>query len=87
MGGAENGGTGFQSSAFAIQLDPSSFVTKCASVAEARSLCAGSVVGDRHGGLTFSDDVAAVLESRSYGGWREVEITAGERWTVIFINN
>jgi hypothetical protein len=83
-GSADN--TGTHSSAFAVQLDPTSFITKCATAEEARSLLAGSVVADRHGGLTFSDEVAAVLEARSYGGWREIEFT-GERWTIIFINN
>ncbi len=39
-----------------------------------------------YGGLTFTDDVAAVLESRSYGGWQEIELSESERWTVITLN-
>jgi hypothetical protein len=72
-GAGDTGSISSQSSAFAVQLDATSFVTKCATAEEARNLTPGSIVGDRHGGLTFSDEVAAVFESRSLGGWREIE--------------
>lgn len=69
----------------ALRLDPSTFITRCASVEEAQALPCGAVIGDRHGGLTFTDDVAAVLEARSLGGWQEIEIEPGERWTIIVL--
>ena len=53
---------------------------------EARSLPRGTVVGDVHGGLTFTDAVAAVLESRSQRGWYEAQGSDGNRWTVIVLN-
>jgi hypothetical protein len=56
-------------------------------VEEARALPPGSIIGDRHGGLTFTDDVSAVLESRSLGGWQEIEPVAGQRWTIIVISH
>ncbi len=72
--------------AFTMALDMSAVVTKCATVKEARALPWGSVVGDMYGGLTFTDEVAAALESRSYGGWQEVEPVPGQNWTVIVLN-
>ncbi|HWQ54407.1 MAG TPA: hypothetical protein VN442_12030 [Bryobacteraceae bacterium] len=77
-------GTG-TNSGFALQLDSSSFVTKCCTVEHARALPPGSIVGDMHGGLTFTDDVAAALESRSLGGWQDIEPVPGERWTIIVL--
>jgi hypothetical protein len=70
----------------ATVLDVSSIVVKVSSVKEARALPAGSMVGDRHGGLTFTDAVAAALESRSIGGWQEAPSSGGEIWTVIILN-
>jgi len=70
----------------ASELDTSVIVVKVSSVKEARALPAGSVVGDRHGGLTFTDAVAAALESRSTGGWQETPAPGGEIWTVIVLN-
>ena len=61
-------------------------ITTVPSPAEARSLPRGSVVGDLHGGVTFSDAVAAVLEARSHQGWREVDCGLGTAWTVIVLN-
>ena len=66
-------------------LDTTSIVTKVASIKEARALPTGTVVGDLCGGLTFTDAVAAALESRSHGGWREVQATAGQVWTIIVL--
>ncbi|PYT23376.1 MAG: hypothetical protein DMG57_32230 [Acidobacteria bacterium] len=61
-------------------------IIKCvSSPAEARALPPGSVVGDLYGGVTFSDAVAHVLESRSLRGWREVAI-ADVSWTIIQLN-
>lgn len=73
------------SSGFAVRLDSSSFITKCATVEAARALPPGTIVGDLHGGVTFSDEVAAVLEARSLGGWQEIEPEPGERWTIIVL--
>ena len=70
----------------AMGLDTASIVQKIAGVKEARALPQGAVVGDLHGGLTFTDAVAAVLESRSTGGWREVQTSSGETWTLIILN-
>ena len=70
----------------AIVLDTAAVVAKVSSVREARALPAGSVVGDRHGGLSFSDAVAAALETRSQGGWRETPAPGGEIWTVIILD-
>jgi hypothetical protein len=44
-----------------------------------------SVVGDSYGGLTLTDDVAAVLESRSSGGWHETQIN-GKQWTLLVLD-
>jgi hypothetical protein len=38
-----------------------------------------------YGGLTFSDAVAAVLESRSVDLWREAPIE-GQSWTIIVLH-
>jgi hypothetical protein len=72
--------------ALALALDTASIVTKLVSVKEARDLPSGSIVGDLHGGLTFTDAVAAALESRSSGGWREIQASSGEIWTIIILN-
>jgi len=73
--------------AFCLGLDMSNVITRIESVEQARALPAGSVIGDTHGGVTFSDAVAAVLESRSLRGWYELEPGPGEdRWTVIVLN-
>ncbi len=70
----------------AAALDPSSIITSVESITRARALPSGAVVGDLHGGLTFSDAVAAALESRSRSGWREVQTSSGEVWTVIALD-
>jgi hypothetical protein len=71
---------------FAVALDAGSIVQGVASVREATALPRGTVIGDRHGGLTFTDAVAAALEARSHGGWQEVETPSGDIWTVIVLN-
>jgi len=71
---------------FAAALDTSSIITTVASIKQARTLPSGSLVGDLHGGLTFSDAIAAALESRSRCGWREVDTPAGETWTIIALD-
>lgn len=73
-------------SGFAIGVDTSHIVRKVASVKEARALPAGTVIGDLHGGLTFTDAVASVLEARSNGGWQELRTPMGEVWTLIYLN-
>jgi hypothetical protein len=71
---------------FAIALDATGIVQQVGTVREAAALPRGAVVGDRHGGLTFTDAVAAALETRSHGGWQEIEAPSGETWTVIVLN-
>ena len=78
--------TGASRPAFALGVDTGSIVTKVATVREARTLPPGSIVGDVHGGLTFTDAVAAALEARSTGGWQEMQVPAGEIWTIIILN-
>jgi hypothetical protein len=72
--------------AVALGVDTSNIITQLASVKEARALPCGSVVGDLHGGLTFTDAVAAALEARSLNGWREIHATASETWTIIVMD-
>ena len=72
--------------AFAPGVDTSNIITKLANVKEARALPCGSVVGDLHGGLTFTDAVAAALEARSLSGWQEMPTPACETWTIIFLD-
>jgi len=72
--------------AFAAALDTAIIITEVANIKQARALPSGSVVGDLHGGLTFTDAVAAALETRSVGGWREVHTPAGETWTIIVLD-
>jgi len=86
VGPSDSGGSGSQS-AFGVRMDVSSIVTLCPTAAQARSLVAGCIVGDTHGGLTFTDEVAAVLESRSLGGWQEIALPTGDRWTIILLNH
>ena len=71
--------------AFALGIDTTGIITRIASVKEARALPPGSIVGDLHGGLTFTDAVAAALEARSTGGWQETQAPSGEIWTTIVI--
>lgn len=72
--------------AFGIAIDTASIVSTLRTVKEARALPPGAIVGDLHGGLTFTDAVAAALESRSSGGWQELQTTAGQIWTIIVLN-
>ena len=51
----------------------------------ARKLPRGCIVGDRHGGVTFTDAVSTILQARSRRGWKEVELS-GELWTVIVLD-
>jgi hypothetical protein len=74
------------SPATGLGVDTSDIITQVASIKEARTLPRGSVVGDQQGGLTFTDAVAAALEARSVGGWREVHTAASETWTIIVID-
>ena len=55
-------------------------VTQLASVNDVIALPRGSAVGDRWGGRTFDDSIAAALELRSPSGWLEVE-----GWTLIVL--
>ena len=69
--------------ASALGIDTSNIITNVASIKEARALPRRSVIGDLHGGLTFSDPVAAALEARSVGGWQEMRTGSNETWTII----
>jgi hypothetical protein len=77
---------GIQSGVAAVATDLSTVITKVATVKEARTLPSGSVVGDPHGGLTFTDAVAAALEHRSLSGWQETRMPSGEIWTIIVVS-
>jgi len=67
-------------------LDIESVIRQVNTVSEAQALPEGSIVGDLHGGLTFSDAVATALETRSAEGWREVRSPGGDIWTIIILN-
>ncbi len=69
-----------------VAVDITSIVTRVTTVQEARALPSGVVVGDPHGGLTFTDAVAAALENRSLGGWQEIRTATGEVWTIISVS-
>ena len=70
-----------------MAVDLSQVVSELSSVKAARDLPAGSIVGDLHGGLTFTDAIAAALESRSTTGWREVRTSDCETWTIIILDH
>ncbi len=59
-------------------------VTVLSEPIEVRQLPKGAIVGDQFGGRTFTDNVAAALERRSYRGWLELS-DGNERWTLITI--
>jgi hypothetical protein len=83
--GSTSPGAAMQS-ATPTSLDMSYVITRIVTVEEARALPKGAIVGDQHGGLTFSDAVAYALEKRSQRGWYEVVAPDGRRWTVIRLN-
>ena len=60
-------------------------ICKVATAEMARKLPIGAIVGDHHGGVTFTDAVAEVLESRSDRGWKELHL-GSELWTVISLD-
>ena len=60
-------------------------ICKVATTEMARKLPIGSIVGDHHGGVTFTDAVAAVLESRSHRGWKQLQL-GSELWTLITLD-
>jgi len=66
-------------------LNTSNIIRSLSSVREARSLDVGSVVGDFQGGLSFTDAVAAALESRAAEGWREKKGDDDMVWTYIVV--
>jgi hypothetical protein len=68
-------------------LDTGCIITSLKSAREAKALPSGAVVGDTHGGLTFTDAISAVLEARSLGGWQEVEAVPGQLWTIIVLSH
>lgn len=84
--GPDRTAAGERPPASGLAIDTSCIVTKIATIREARALPQGSIVGDLHGGLTFTDAIAAVLEARSLGGWQEIQAPGGEIWTVIMVN-
>jgi hypothetical protein len=72
--------------AFGLSLDVSCIIQTVSSVREARALPCGAIIGDLHGGLTFTDAVANALEIRSAGGWQEYKCADGNTWTIIVLN-
>ena len=72
--------------AFTLGVNMSTVIKTIASVDEVRALPQGAVVGDPHGGLTFSDAIASALEARSLSGWQEIEVAPGDRWTIIVLS-
>jgi hypothetical protein len=60
-------------------------ICKVPTIEMARKLPVGSIVGDHHGGVTFTDGVAAVLESRSHRGWKQLQL-GNELWTLISLD-
>ena len=60
-------------------------ICKVPTIEMARKLPVGSIVGDHHGGVTFTDAVAAVLESRSHRGWKELRL-GSDLWTLITLD-
>lgn len=61
-------------------------VTAVAEPSEVMRLPKGAVVGDVWGGRSFNDNVAAALERRSNGGWRDIS-QGDQKWTLILIEN
>jgi hypothetical protein len=64
--------------------DTVEIVTALTEPSEVTRLPKGAVVGDVYGGRSFTDNVAAALERRSCGGWRDVR-NGDQRWTLILI--
>ena len=60
-------------------------ICKVATAEMARKLPIGSIIGDHHGGVTFTDAVAAVLESRSHRGWKQL-LLGSDLWTLIVLD-
>jgi hypothetical protein len=83
---AESTSVSSKGSAFALSLDAASIIQKVTTVREAWSLPPGAIIGDLHGGLTFTDVVANALETRSSGGWQEWKSIDGATWTIIILN-
>jgi hypothetical protein len=52
----------------------------------AKTLPPGITVGDTCGGRSFNDNIAAVLESRSRGGWQEIAL-GDTTWTIIVLTH
>lgn len=68
-----------------VELDGTQLIVRVTDAQEAKALPLGIAVGDKYGGRSFNDNIAAVLESRSRGGWQEIAV--GEAtWTVIVLN-
>lgn len=66
---------------------PPNIVSFVRTPAQARALPKGTLVGDEHGGLTFSSAVARVLEQRSTLGWTEYPPGSREpAWTLIYLD-
>jgi hypothetical protein len=72
--------------AASASVDMPGVITRVLTIDEARTLPKGALIGDTHGGLTFSDAVAYALEKRSHRGWFEAMAPDGTRWTVIRLN-
>lgn len=69
-----------------MTINYSQIVTQLTDVRAAEALPSGIYVGDLFGGRSFTDNVAAVLERRSAGGWQELA-TSSEHWTLIYLSS
>ena len=65
-------------------IENQQIVTCVTEVFEVSALPRGAVVGDKCGGRSFNDNIAAALERRSFSGWQEFKDGA-QSWTLIFI--
>lgn len=65
-------------------IDVTKVVRNVPDTKTAKSLPCGVMVGDTCGGRSFNDNIAAVLEKRSYAGWGEI-VEGDEHWTVIYL--
>ena len=63
-------------------LDPDRIITRLESASDVSGLPCGVAVGDRFGGRSFTDNVAAALERRSFRGWSQLD-----EWTLIVIDH
>ena len=77
----------FGNSLHCESFDLQNVVTRVLSPADVGALPRGALVGDSHGGVTFTDAVARELEKRSTTGWLSLKAAEAQKpWTVIVLN-